>query len=772
MLMAALDTLLWWLLEWLQPESTVEVAAELPRCAAAAEGAKYQRKAHFEQGSLSTPQSTTLGVPGEIAVNLRREREQKLEENDATRASRSQAGVPDWGEIVSNIADVAENMVDANFQDVEEIKPEDRRRHFDKTSGTQATPKVQVAAHRDQKPIAQELDAPPTLAELARDEEHAHLSSWGRRDYRGYASKRPDIYTGLPPTLAAAYRRLHSETEYQELLDILPGIQLQRSKRLSCATGRKQRRDPDDVVQKVFRAMGFTDHVSSWTEAKRLEATQRTVSDALGDRGEEAHPGKDEFLQTGVHDEDGALMDASKRTQSASKAWVRLKYPTGAAKLPLKAQGQIFTAAVIKRRHRHLGQWHWRLLQLAMAKMQIPETEWHVRWRELANVEAGKTWAELAAKAKVAGGAGEAQPQKEKDGKERRGEAGAGEEDLTRGDKKELRAHVPEGSQRPVVFKCRMELIQKELEAVVETSAEAKTTVAHYAALTPTAFDSFLYRARAPRASEQCALAPARLAAPRPRAARGERGGAMPTGRSGGWCGGAGSSEGTSSSSSSSAADSSEDSAASSGEEGRGTEVLRGKLDRRVGNRLSLCLTNHVVRRYFRRYAALRREDGSRGLGPERIGLMGVEVAGALRVPHQIFRELPTVFERFDFDGCGMLSEVECTNMFRSVMRQKRKELQGHARENAVPVATLGERGYVVERELGRGGQGVMYKCSKVGSSDPYCVKFYDKSVDDDIDDVIEEYTLMKSLSSEYIAKTYEVFQDDLYYYRRPIFWR
>eukprot|EP00959_Pyramimonas_sp_CCMP1952_P121508 2540742-Pyramimonas_sp.AAC.1 len=164
---------------------------------------------------------------------------------------------------------------------------------------------------------------------------------------------------GLPLTLVAVFRRLDSETACQvklghgtsstyqlfrglregcasscglfnvyhnyslrELLDNLPGVRLQCSTRLRCAMGRRPWRDPGAVAQRVFRAMGFADDTSSWTDAQRLEATRRMVFDTLGDRGEEVHPGKGEFLQTGVYDENGELPAGFHRAVRVLGAWV------------------------------------------------------------------------------------------------------------------------------------------------------------------------------------------------------------------------------------------------------------------------------------------------------------------------------------------------------------------------------------------------------------------------------------------------------------------
>jgi len=75
--------------------------------------------------------------------------------------------------------------------------------------------------------------------------------------------------------------------------------------------------------------------------------------------------------------------------------------------------------------------------------------------------------------------------------------------------------------------------------------------------------------------------------------------------------------------------------------------------------------------------------------------------------------------------------------------------------------------GYTVISELGRGGQGAMYLCSKRLSFRRYCIKFYSKADAKPavIAELIDEYAMMKELNSPYVAKTYEIFQDRSFYY-------
>mmetsp|Transcript_7223 Transcript_7223/g.20031 ORF Transcript_7223/g.20031 Transcript_7223/m.20031 type:complete len:625 (-) Transcript_7223:116-1990(-) len=190
-------------------------------------------------------------------------------------------------------------------------------------------------------------------------------------------------------------------------------------------------------------------------------------------------------------------------------------------------------------------------------------------------------------------------------------------------------------------------------------------------------------------------------------------------------------------------------------------------LDRCLST-FSYLRTNHAIHKFFRQYATEERnEDGRTCISPEQAVEMSPQVAAKLSLPASLFHELPTVFERFDFDADGLLDMRECTRMYRQILRQRRKELGGREIQVDVPCATVEGKGYMVERELGRGGQGVMYLCAKRGSTKPYCVKFYSKEGEkaEDLDDIIEEFATMKGLSNEHIAKTYEVFQDDSHYY-------
>lgn len=188
-------------------------------------------------------------------------------------------------------------------------------------------------------------------------------------------------------------------------------------------------------------------------------------------------------------------------------------------------------------------------------------------------------------------------------------------------------------------------------------------------------------------------------------------------------------------------------------------------LDKRL-RKLSYLRTNHAIHKYFRQYARAETSDGSKAVTPAQVVQMAPEVARYLEVPDAAFSQVYQICQRFDFDGGGALNKKQCTAMFRTILRQKRKEWGGTKLAGDVPYRGLREAGYTVDRELGRGGQGVMYLCT-FGDSERYCVKFYSKEDgdQDELETIMTEYALMTELSHPNIAKTYEVFQDSKFFY-------
>ncbi|CAJ1401613.1 unnamed protein product [Effrenium voratum] len=194
-------------------------------------------------------------------------------------------------------------------------------------------------------------------------------------------------------------------------------------------------------------------------------------------------------------------------------------------------------------------------------------------------------------------------------------------------------------------------------------------------------------------------------------------------------------------------------------ERARAAEVL----DKRLG-KLSYLFTNHTIHKFFRRHARAKTSDGRPALTAKQAAEMAPELAEHLGVPPQVFRDVQILCQRFDFDGQGALDKQQCTVLFRGILRQKRKDLGPRRLEVEVPEMSLAEAGFTVERELGQGGQGVMYLCER--DEVPFCIKFFSKQQDDDcLEDLLTEYTLMMDFSHINVAKTYEVFQDEEFFY-------
>lgn len=143
-------------------------------------------------------------------------------------------------------------------------------------------------------------------------------------------------------------------------------------------------------------------------------------------------------------------------------------------------------------------------------------------------------------------------------------------------------------------------------------------------------------------------------------------------------------------------------------------------------------------------------------------------LAKELQIPSWVFDGMDQRQHLFDFNGNGLVDEREASRIYKAWLKQKRVELGGR-KEVEVPFQSVEGAGYTVVKELGRGGQGAMYLCTKRSwfTTQNYCIKFYGK---DDanaggLGELLDEYELMVSLSNKHVAKTYEVFQDQTHYY-------
>jgi len=127
---------------------------------------------------------------------------------------------------------------------------------------------------------------------------------------------------------------------------------------------------------------------------------------------------------------------------------------------------------------------------------------------------------------------------------------------------------------------------------------------------------------------------------------------------------------------------------------------------------------------------------------------------------------LPNLFGRFDFEGTGTLESNEAMKLFTRMLLDFRQKKYGPLREIEVPYRTLSDFGLVFERELGRGGQGVM-KLYRNVAGQARCVKFYDKrdSNAGGLAELKEEFRIMQEVTSPHVARTFDVFQDRSFFY-------
>lgn len=174
-----------------------------------------------------------------------------------------------------------------------------------------------------------------------------------------------------------------------------------------------------------------------------------------------------------------------------------------------------------------------------------------------------------------------------------------------------------------------------------------------------------------------------------------------------------------------------------------------------------------LTAKHWKLFAEFDDREGREALDMDQATQMNAGLLTELGLPVTLFKDLGELFMRFDFNGNSLLDRKECVKMYHFALVQKRKLLGGDAEPVEIPMAQMEERGYTLGKKLGQGGQGAIHLAARKGSSKQYVIKSYDKTNENagDVDEVIAEFQLMEELDHRNVCRTYEMFQDNSYFY-------
>eukprot|EP00928_Gymnodinium_smaydae_P043224 TRINITY_DN29009_c0_g1_i2.p1 TRINITY_DN29009_c0_g1~~TRINITY_DN29009_c0_g1_i2.p1 ORF type:complete len:743 (+),score=185.27 TRINITY_DN29009_c0_g1_i2:163-2229(+) len=145
---------------------------------------------------------------------------------------------------------------------------------------------------------------------------------------------------------------------------------------------------------------------------------------------------------------------------------------------------------------------------------------------------------------------------------------------------------------------------------------------------------------------------------------------------------------------------------------------------------------------------------------------LAARLAASLAIPPDVFGDIGAIFYSYDFSCDGNLNEEEGILLIQGMIRaarDARDPMAAHnfrCRSSQLPFNLLEQR-YAVVKKLGQGGQGAVYLATDKSVGKEKVVKLYRKSdANAPVDDIIDEFNLLKSLDHPKIARTYDIFQD------------
>lgn len=167
----------------------------------------------------------------------------------------------------------------------------------------------------------------------------------------------------------------------------------------------------------------------------------------------------------------------------------------------------------------------------------------------------------------------------------------------------------------------------------------------------------------------------------------------------------------------------------------------------------------------FKNHAEVREESGELGLDAASFAQFIYELADEVDVPPEIFGDHNDEFIRFDFSGTGNVTLKEAYKFARYHIKDYAKELAPSIFAVTMPHMTLAEAGYQVVQTLGQGAFGEV-KLALNQEGEARAVKCCQKSETDvkALEELKEEFGLMKAIDHTNIAKTFDMFQDDEFY--------